>query len=333
MVIAAVEGRSSGRGACACMPRANDGLQVTLADNSRVEMRAHSELSVGRAADGIRIDLKKGDIIVSAAEQRNGHLYVQTKDVTVSVVGTVFLVNAAADGSRVAVIEGEVRVRERGTPPGRSGRQGDVETRLRPGEQVSTSPTIARRPLTEDITWSRNANAHLALLDSFMKAMTQTSGALAPVAAPRQAAAVGGQAASPEFEEASIRECDPDNLPAAVPGARSGGGASSFYMTPGRTYALCMTVATLIRTAYQYAPVAAELDGMTTDPKTPARWRRPLGWNSVAGLGAEDGRRVRGGPDGCGPRGTQSRRLRTARLTRRRCRVRCCWHCSSGGSS
>jgi hypothetical protein len=55
---------------------------------------------------------------------------------TVSVVGTVFLVNAA-DSSRVGVIEGQVRTRV-------------IETRLRPGEQV---PPVrhAARPLSEDI--------------------------------------------------------------------------------------------------------------------------------------------------------------------------------------
>ena len=90
----------------------NDGLQVTLADDSRVEMRAHAEMTVGRASDGIQIDLKTGDIIVTAAEQHDGHLYVRTKDMTVAVDGTVFLVNASQDGSRVGVIEGEVRVRE-----------------------------------------------------------------------------------------------------------------------------------------------------------------------------------------------------------------------------
>jgi ferric-dicitrate binding protein FerR (iron transport regulator) len=135
----------------------DDGLQVTLADNSSVEMRAHSEMTVGRAADGIQIDLKTGDIIVTAAEQHDGHLYVRTKDMTVAVDGTVFLVNASQDGSRVGVIEGEVRVRE-----------GGRETRLRPGEQVATSSAIVARPLTEDINWSRNATAHLAILDSSM---------------------------------------------------------------------------------------------------------------------------------------------------------------------
>src|SRR5262245_3434000 len=50
----------------------NDGLEVTLADNSRVEMRAHAEMTVSPASDGIQIDLKKGDIIVTAAKQRGG---------------------------------------------------------------------------------------------------------------------------------------------------------------------------------------------------------------------------------------------------------------------
>ena len=68
----------------------DDGLQVTLADDSRVEMRAHAEMTVGRASDGIQIDLKTGDIIVTAAKQRDGHLYVQTKDMTVSSLGRCF---------------------------------------------------------------------------------------------------------------------------------------------------------------------------------------------------------------------------------------------------
>src|SRR6185369_15632106 len=60
-----------------------------------------------------------------------------------------------------------------------------------------------------------------------------------------------------EFEEASIRQCDSNNLPTAPEGAR-GGGANSFQMTPGRLHALCMTLATLIRTAYGYEPAGTE---------------------------------------------------------------------------
>jgi uncharacterized protein (TIGR03435 family) len=127
---------------------------IVLADGSRVEMRKESELSVEQAADGIRIRLDHGGLIVKAAKQQMGrHLYVQTRDVTVSVIGTVFFVNAAEEGSRVAVYEGEVRVQ-----------QGATETKLGPGEYVSTSPTMPELPLKEAIEWSREAQTHLAAL-------------------------------------------------------------------------------------------------------------------------------------------------------------------------
>src|SRR5262245_34710837 len=102
-----------------------------LADGSRVEMRSESEVSLERASDGIRIRLSKGGIVVNAAKQRAGHLYVQTKDLMVSVIGTVFLVNAEEEGSRVAVIQGEVQVQ----------RDATIQ-KLLPGEQVVTSPEM-----------------------------------------------------------------------------------------------------------------------------------------------------------------------------------------------
>ena len=105
------------------------GAVLALADGSRVEMRAQTELTLEHADDGVRIRLGTGGVIVNAAKQHTGHLYVQTKDVTVSVVGTVFLVNAEEEGSRVAVIEGEVRVQ-----------QGAEYRKLLPGEQLSTNP-------------------------------------------------------------------------------------------------------------------------------------------------------------------------------------------------
>jgi uncharacterized protein (TIGR03435 family) len=100
-----------------------------------------------------------------------------------------------------------------------------------------------------------------------------------------------------QFEEASIRQCDPDNLPPAPAGAR-GGGPDSFYMTPGRTYALCVTLATLVRTAYGYGPM--ELEFMSRNRTADATTRgtgRGMRFEAVYGLGVEDGQRVRGGPD------------------------------------
>jgi ferric-dicitrate binding protein FerR (iron transport regulator) len=99
------------------------GAVLALADGSHVEMRSKSALAWDRATDGLTIRLDSGSIIVNAAEQPAGHLYVQTKDVTVSVAGTIILVNAEEDGSRVAVIQGEVSVREQNAK---------IDTKLRP---------------------------------------------------------------------------------------------------------------------------------------------------------------------------------------------------------
>ena len=96
-------------------------------------------------------------------------------------------------------------------------------------------------------------------------------------------------AAIKPFEEASIRQCDLNALPPVPEGAR-GGGANSFQMTPGRTHAQCMTLATLIRTAYGYGP--AQLDFLNVGGRG-----RGMNFNNVYGLGVEDGLRVRGGPD------------------------------------
>jgi uncharacterized protein (TIGR03435 family) len=266
-----------------------NGAVLALTDGSRVEMRSQSELSLERADDGTRIRLNTGGIIVNAAKQRDGHLYVQTKDVTVAVVGTVFVVNAENEGSRVAVIEGEVRVQED------KGDKGRIETKLRPGEQVSTSPNLAVRPVREEIAWSRFADAHLAILDAFTRGMAATAGPLRPLAGASPATAAGAQIPAPtagsQFEEASIRECDQDNIPPVPAGAR-GGGPNSFQMTPGRTHVLCMTLATIIRTAYGYGP--ADLDFLTGGRLGGGRG---MNFNNVYGLGVEDGLRVRGGPD------------------------------------
>jgi uncharacterized protein (TIGR03435 family) len=142
----------------------SNGALLVLADGSRVEMRSDSELSVERASDGIRIRLSSGSIIVNAAKQRTGHLYVQTKDATVSVVGTVFLVNAEEAGSRVAVIQGQVEVQ-----------QGPTWRKLSPGEQVATNPVMVSASVIEEISWSRNAAAHIALLEQSRASLQQSA--------------------------------------------------------------------------------------------------------------------------------------------------------------
>ncbi len=202
------------------------GVFLQLADNSRVEMRKDSELSLESAGDGVRIRLKTGGVIVSAAKQREGHLYVQTKDVVVSVVGTVFLVDADWEGSRVAVIQGEVRVQ-----------QGGVEKKLHPGEQVATKPRMDVTPMTEEVlSWSRDAESHLALLAQSVTPSRQPAIALPSVPQASD---------TPKWEAVAIRPCNEDSVP-RTPGGRGAGPRLSI----GRITFECMTVQQMITLAY-----------------------------------------------------------------------------------
>jgi hypothetical protein len=126
---------------------------VELADGSLIEMRERSELSLGSRADGTAIQLARGDIIVQAAKQKQGHLYVATDDALVSVVGTVFAVDSGLGGSRVSVLEGEVHVASDGSTKV-----------LLPGDQMATRDGVEPTPLEAEVAWSRNVDAHIALL-------------------------------------------------------------------------------------------------------------------------------------------------------------------------
>jgi hypothetical protein len=118
---------------------------LELRDGSVVELRERSGFSTLQASNDLTVRLNRGSIIVQAAKRRNGsHLFVSTADVRVAVTGTVFSVSAGVKGSRVSVIEGQVRVEEN-----------QQQKVLNPGQQSVTSDL---QPVTirEDISWSRN---------------------------------------------------------------------------------------------------------------------------------------------------------------------------------
>jgi hypothetical protein len=129
---------------------------VRLLDGSLVEMGERSELSVSREWKGTTIHLDGGHIIVQAAKQRAGRLYVATDDCLVSVKGTIFSVNHGTKGSRVAVIEGVVRVSS-----------GEQTIDLRAGEEQTSSSSVSKVPIQNEIAWSRNSAKYLALLGDF----------------------------------------------------------------------------------------------------------------------------------------------------------------------
>ena len=130
---------------------------LRLADGSTIDVNERTELFVTSAWSGRAIHLQRGDIIVSAAKQRRGHLRVLTRDSIASVKGTVFAVSAGMGGSVVSVVEGSVAVNQ----PGR-----DVV--LSPGEQAASNPALATS-VEEAVAWSPEAADYLELLASFVK--------------------------------------------------------------------------------------------------------------------------------------------------------------------
>lgn len=142
---------------------------VRLLDGSLVEMGERSDLSVSRAWKGTTIHLDGGQVIVQAAKQRSGRLYVATDDGLVSVKGTIFSVNHGIKGSRVAVIEGVVRVD-----------YGEGATDLHAGDEATSGPSVSKVPIQNEIAWSRNSAKYLALLGDFAVLQKQFAAIPAP---------------------------------------------------------------------------------------------------------------------------------------------------------
>lgn len=129
---------------------------LKLRDGSLVEVAERSDLRLSERWSGKTVSLERGSVMVEAAKQRRGRLEIATPDCLVSVKGTIFGVSRGMKGSRVSVVEGEVKVdKATGTEL------------LHRGDQTSTNPTMAATPVAEDIAWSANSAKYAARLSEF----------------------------------------------------------------------------------------------------------------------------------------------------------------------
>jgi hypothetical protein len=126
---------------------------LRLADGSVVEVNQRSALGVGARGLDMTVTLDRGAVIVQAAHRTSGHLYVRTPDCKVAVTGTVFSVDAGLKGSRVAVLQGSVKVAHAG-----------VQAVLHPGDQMATSDSLAPEPLDQQFAWSPDHEKYVGLM-------------------------------------------------------------------------------------------------------------------------------------------------------------------------
>jgi FecR protein/Putative zinc-finger len=126
---------------------------LRLADGSTVELNERSVVGVGARGHNMTVALDNGAAIVQAAKRTSGHLYVKTPDCRVAVTGTLFSVNAGIKGSRVAVLQGTVKVMHSG-----------VDSVLHAGEQIATTENLGSAPMEQQIAWSHDREKYLPLL-------------------------------------------------------------------------------------------------------------------------------------------------------------------------
>lgn len=126
---------------------------LRLADGSLVEVKGRSELAVESARRGTTVRVDRGSVIVEAAPQERGRLFVSTEDCLVSVKGTIFAVSHGTRGSRVAVIEGEVKVDYAG-----------AEKTLVAGDRTATYAGGPVNALHDELAWSQGVDRYLELV-------------------------------------------------------------------------------------------------------------------------------------------------------------------------
>lgn len=142
---------------------------LRLRDGSMIELAERSDITLSERWSGKTVHLERGAVMVEAARQRRGRLEVATQDCLVSVKGTIFGVSRGIKGSRVSVVEGEVKVDQDG-----------ASQLLHRGDQKATSASMAATSVAEDISWSHNSAKYVALLGEFSAIQKRIEGLPGP---------------------------------------------------------------------------------------------------------------------------------------------------------
>ncbi len=132
--------------------------KIRLAGGSEVEMGMRADVTVTRGWFRTTIHLAQGSIIVQASRHDSHHLSVATRDCLVSDQGTIFAVSEGVKGSRVSVLQGQVRVQA-----------GSQSQTIRAGGQLAIGSSLATTPIREQISWSPDASRYVALLGALAR--------------------------------------------------------------------------------------------------------------------------------------------------------------------
>lgn len=143
---------------------------IELADGSLVEINQRTELALRGAWSGTTIRLDRGDVIVQAAEQRRGHLRVETRDSVASVKGTIFAVSSGTAGSVVSVVAGAVAVAQPG-----------AQTVLTAGQYAASTRALRQIDVREAISWSEDAEKYYSVLAELTEIEQELAEAPTPV--------------------------------------------------------------------------------------------------------------------------------------------------------
>src|SRR5262249_22463050 len=92
-------------------PSGNETMVRAWGAHSRIELRPQSELMLGSVPGGIRARLNGGEVILNASVQ-DGRFDLETQESVASATGAVFLVDSTPIGTRVAVIHGNVQIKQ-----------------------------------------------------------------------------------------------------------------------------------------------------------------------------------------------------------------------------